>query len=57
MENARDYLRANNFSAGVWNNYDEIPGGWNWFVSDPARITSIGPGSGRRSMPRAVGFT
>ena len=46
MENVWDYLRANKFSACVWDSYDEIlaacADAWNWFTDDPERIRSIG---------------
>ena len=46
MENVWEYLRANKLAAGVWDDYDEIVDacvdGWNWFVTDPDRIKSIG---------------
>ena len=46
MENVWDYLRANKLSAGVWTSYEEIlaacADAWNWFISDPNRIRSIG---------------
>ena len=46
MENVWDYLRANKLSACVWDSYDEIveacADAWNWLVTDPGRIRSIG---------------
>jgi hypothetical protein len=46
MENVWDFLRANRLSAKVWDTYDAIlracADAWNWFVGDPARVTSIG---------------
>jgi len=46
MENVWDYLRANKFSACVWDSHDEILAAcaeaWNWLTGDPDRIRSIG---------------
>jgi transposase len=46
MENVWEFLRDNRFGAQVWKNYGEIvracSKAWNWFVSDPLRIASIG---------------
>ena len=46
MENVWDYLRQNKLCALVWNSYEHIveacETAWNWFIADPARITSIG---------------
>jgi DDE superfamily endonuclease len=46
MENVWDYLRQNKLSALVWDSYDEIVAAcktaWDWLITDPARITSIG---------------
>jgi hypothetical protein len=56
MENVWDYLRANKFSACVWDIYDEIlaacADAWNWFTTDPERIGSIGA----RDWARAIAF-
>lgn len=45
-ENVWDYLRANKFSAGVRDNYDEIvqacAEAWNLLIDDPDRIRSVG---------------
>jgi hypothetical protein len=46
MENVWEYLRGNKLSAGLWDDYDAIlkacRDAWNWFVTDPERIRSIG---------------
>ena len=46
MENVWEFLRDNRFGTQVWKTYNDIvracAKAWNWFVSDPARITSIG---------------
>jgi hypothetical protein len=46
MENVWDYLRGNKLSGLVWNSYDAIVQAckiaWNFFVTDPDRIRSIG---------------
>ena len=46
MENVWEFLRDNRFGAQVWKTYGAIvracSKAWNWFVSDPHRITSIG---------------
>lgn len=46
MENVWEFLRDNRFGAQVWKNYGGIvracSTAWNWFVSDPLRIASIG---------------
>ena len=46
MENVWEFLRDNRFGTQVWKTYSDIvracAKAWNWFVSDPARITSIG---------------
>jgi hypothetical protein len=46
MENVWEYLRANKFSAGVWDSYEEIvqacAEAWNWLMNDPDRIRSVG---------------
>lgn len=46
MENVWGYLRGNKLSAGVWDSYEEIVAacadGWNWLMTDPDRIRSIG---------------
>jgi hypothetical protein len=46
MENVWDYLRAKRLSARIWNSYGEIANAcaaaWNWFVTDPHRVRSIG---------------
>ncbi len=46
IENAWGYLRGNELSAGVWDNYEEIVDAcaeaWNWLMADPDRIRSIG---------------
>ena len=45
-ENVWEFLRDNRFGAQVWKTYGEIvracSNAWNWFVSDPIRIASIG---------------
>lgn len=46
MENVWEFLRDNRFGAQVWKTYGEVvracSNAWNWFVSDPLRIASIG---------------
>ena len=46
MENVWEFLRDNRFGAQVWKTYGAIvqacSKAWNWFVSDPLRIASIG---------------
>lgn len=46
MENVWEFLRENRFGAQVWKSYSAIlhacSKAWNWFVSDPMRIASIG---------------
>jgi hypothetical protein len=46
MENVWDDLRGNKLSGLVWNSYDAIAQAckkaWNFFVTDPDRIRSIG---------------
>ena len=46
MENVWEFLRDNRFGAQVWKTYGDIvracSNAWNWFVSDPLRIVSIG---------------
>lgn len=46
MENVWEYLRANKLSARVWDGYDAIleacKEAWNWLITDPQRIRSIG---------------
>jgi len=46
MENVWEHLRDNRFGTQVWKTCSDIvracAKAWNWFVSDPARITSIG---------------
>ena len=46
MENVWDYLRGNKLSSLVWNSYQDMrnaaKNAWNFLVSDPAKITSIG---------------
>ena len=46
MENVWDYLRQNKLCARVWDSYDAIveacKAAWNWLITDPDRITSIG---------------
>jgi putative transposase len=46
MENVWEFLRNNSFGAQVWKSYkavvDACCDAWNWFVSDPPRIASIG---------------
>ena len=46
MENVWDYLRQNRLCARVWDSYDAIveacKAAWNWLITDPDRITSIG---------------
>jgi putative transposase len=46
MENVWAFLRDNRFGAQVWKSYKAVVaaccGAWNWFVSDPAQIASIG---------------
>jgi DDE superfamily endonuclease len=46
MENVWEFLRDNRFGAQVWKTYSEVvracSKAWNWFVSDPLRIASIG---------------
>ena len=46
MENVWEFLRANKLSAQVWDDYDAILDAcciaWNWFVSQPNQIRSIG---------------
>lgn len=46
MENVWEFLRDNRFGAQVWKSYKAVVAAccdaWNWFVSDAARIASIG---------------
>jgi hypothetical protein len=46
MENVWDYLRQNKLCARVWDSYEAIveacKQGWNFLISDPDRIRSIG---------------
>jgi hypothetical protein len=46
MENVWEYLRANQLSANVWNDYDAILNAcaeaWNWLIAEPDRIRTIG---------------
>ena len=46
MENVWEYLRGNQLSARVWDDYDAIVeacrDAWNWLMADPDRIRSIG---------------
>jgi hypothetical protein len=46
MENVWGYLRGNKLSRLVWDSYDAIVAackeGWDFLISDPARIQSIG---------------
>jgi hypothetical protein len=50
MENVWEFLRDNRFGAQVWRSYKAVVAAvvaaccdaWNWFVSDMARIASIG---------------
>jgi hypothetical protein len=46
MENVWEFLRDNRFGAQVWKTYGAIvracSKAWNWFVSDPHRIATIG---------------
>ena len=46
MENVWEFLRDNRFAAQVWKTYGMIvracSKAWNWFVSDPHRIKTIG---------------
>ena len=46
MENVWDYLRQNKLCAQMWDTYDDIfeacKSAWNWLISDPDRIRSIG---------------
>ena len=46
MENVWEFLRDNRFGAQVWKSYKAVVAAcceaWNWFVSDPAQIASIG---------------
>ena len=46
MENVWQFLRNNRLGAQVWKTYNDIvracSNAWNWFVSDAARIASIG---------------
>ena len=46
MENVWECLRANKLCARVWDSYDAIlhacAEAWNWLVSDPDRIRSLG---------------
>jgi transposase len=46
MENVWEFLRDNRFGAQVWRSYKAAVAAcceaWNWFVSDAARIASIG---------------
>jgi hypothetical protein len=46
MENVWQFLRQNRLGAQVWKTYNDIvracSNAWNWFVSDAARIASIG---------------
>ena len=46
MENVWGFLRDNRFGAQVWKTYGDIvracSNAWNWFVSDPLRIVSLG---------------
>ncbi len=46
MENVWEFLRGNRLCAQVWKTYEDVvcacADAWNWFVSDAARIASIG---------------
>jgi putative transposase len=46
MENVWEFLRDNRFGAQVWKSYKAVVAAccdaWNWFVSDPLQIASIG---------------
>jgi hypothetical protein len=46
IENLWEFLRDNRFGAQVWKSYKAVVAAccdaWNWFVSDAARIASIG---------------
>ena len=46
MENVWEYLRANQLSFRVWEDYDAVveacASAWNWFMAEPGRIRSIG---------------
>ena len=46
MENVWEFLRGNRLCARVWKTYENVvcacADAWNWFVSDAARIASIG---------------
>lgn len=46
MENVWQFLRENRLGAQVWKTYNDVvracSNAWNWFVSDAARIASIG---------------
>ena len=46
METVWEFLRDNRFASQVWKTYNDVVDAcstaWNWFVSDPPRIASIG---------------
>jgi hypothetical protein len=46
METVWEFLRDNRFGAQVWKTYSDVvracSRAWNWFVSDPRRIATIG---------------